>query len=327
MTLAIVLLAAGHGTRMNSKKQKILHTVGGKAMFLHVFEEAEEAADLRPVLVVAPGETGIHSLVRERAQYAEQPERLGTGHATMMAMYLLQGQSDQVLVTYGDMPLLRAETMAKLARTQADTGAALSMFTIDGPPQSTFGRVMRDDAGNVREIVEVAQARRMPDGDKIINVPELNVGVYCFEASFLWQNLPHLPLRQARSGQEYYLTDMVEIAVKQGRAVVAIKGQDPDEGLGAGTRAEMVQVERAFQRRTNNYWLENGVTLVDPDSTYIDDTVQIGQDTVIWPNSYLHGDTIIGQDCEIGPSVVLRDVTVSDGARVNPFTHQEGGIF
>ena len=130
MTLAIVLLAAGQGTRMLSKKQKILHEVGGKPMVTHVFDTAVSISDIPPVLVVGPGETGVQALFAERARYVVQPEQLGTGHATMMAQEMLQGQTTQVLVTYGDMPLLKAETLARLAQIQAETGAAIAMLSV-----------------------------------------------------------------------------------------------------------------------------------------------------------------------------------------------------
>jgi bifunctional UDP-N-acetylglucosamine pyrophosphorylase / glucosamine-1-phosphate N-acetyltransferase len=315
-TLAVILLAAGQGSRMNSKTQKILHEVGGKPMVLHVFEAAEAVANFPPVLVVGPGKAGVTDLVGERAQYATQDEQLGTGHATMMAEPLLNGRADQVIVTYGDMPLLRAQTLAYLAQTQAKTGAVAVMLSILGSPTSTFGRVVRDTHGRVVEIVEVAEARQRPNTADLLAIRELNAGVYCFAGDWLWQNIPNLPLRQARSGQEYYLTDMVGLAIEQGRLVEAITTDDADECLGAGTRAELVAVEKAFRRRANQHWLANGVTLIDPDSTYIDQDVQIGQDTVIWPNSYVQGTTVIGDDCIIGPNATLRNAHIGSRCRI-----------
>jgi bifunctional UDP-N-acetylglucosamine pyrophosphorylase/glucosamine-1-phosphate N-acetyltransferase len=312
MTLAIVLLAAGHGTRMQSKKQKILHEVGGKPMLLHVFEAVEQVADLPPVLVVGPGADGVRRLIGDRAVYVEQPEQLGTGHAARMAMPVLAGGADQVLVTYGDMPLLRAETMQRLARVQGETEAALSLLSVVGEISSTFGRVVRDETGAVVEVVEVAEARKRPDSDHYLHIRELNAGVYCFDATWLWQNIGDLPLRQARNDHEYYLTDMIELAVGQGLRVEAIVTEDTDECLGAGTRAELVSVEKAFRRRANNYWLGRGVTLVDPDTIYIDPDVVIGQDTVIWPNTYVQGQTTVGEDCILGPNAIIRNAQIGD---------------
>lgn len=339
--LAVILLAAGQGTRMKSKTQKILHEVGGKPMVMHIFEAAEAVADLPPVLVVGKGADGVQTLIGNRAHYAVQAEQMGTGHATMMAEALVKGQADQVIVSYGDMPLLRADTLSRLAQTQVKTGAAVVMLSVKGEFASTFGRVVRDRNGYVAEIVEVAEARLRPNTQELLAISELNVGVYCFDGAWLWQNIYDLPLRQARSGQEYYLTDMIELAVAQDRLVEAILTDDAAESLGAGTRAEMVAVERAFRQRANRRWLDSGVTLVEPASTFIDQDVIIGQDTVIWPNTYLQGAATIGTDCVVGPNTVVRNARIGnhcrleqvvvencvlvDGTIVNPFQHVVGG--
>lgn len=338
--LAVVILAAGQGTRMRSKKQKILHEVGGRPMVAHVFEAAASISDTRPVLVIGPGEEGTLALFGERAKYVVQPEQLGTGHATMMAEPLLRDRADQVLVTYGDMPLLRAETMSLLAKRQAETEAAVVMLTVLGDPDSSFGRVVRGKDSRVIEIVEVAEAKQRPERDTLLAIRELNAGVYCFDARWLWKNLPNLPLRQARTGSEYYLTDMVELAVSQGLGVEVIAVSDPDECLGAGTRNELLEVEKAFRMRANKYWLAHGVTLMDPDTTYIDQTVIIGQDAIIWPNTYLLGNTHIDEDCIIGPNALIRDAQIGKGCQivqavvenkclepgtmVDPFNHLKG---
>lgn len=314
--VAVVLLAAGKGTRMNSKKQKILHEVGGKPMVQHAFDAAATVATIPPVLVIAQDDDGVSDLLGDRASYVYQREQLGTGHATLMARELLRGRAEQVIVTYGDMPLLKAATLNQMAQTQAQTGSAIALLTVKGELTSAFGRVVRDEQGQVQEIVEVAEARHRPNTAEILSLTEHNVGVYCFEAEWLWDNLDKLPVRQARTGPEYYLTDMVGMAVKEERGVTAIMTDDATECLGAGTRAEMVEVERAFRARTVQKWLEAGVTIIDPTTTYIDAEVTIGLDTVIWPNSYLQGQTHIGEDCLIGPNVIIRQATVPAGSRV-----------
>ncbi|KAA3663924.1 MAG: bifunctional UDP-N-acetylglucosamine diphosphorylase/glucosamine-1-phosphate N-acetyltransferase GlmU [Chloroflexi bacterium] len=315
MTLAVVLLAAGKGKRMLSKTQKILHEVGGKPMVQHVFEAAVSVSEVPPILVVGPGETGVQDLLGDRADYALQPEALGTGHATQMAKGLANGRSDQLIVTYGDMPLLRATTMVQQAKLQAETGAAVVMLSVMAGPENTFGRVVRDENGRITEILELANARRRPNAAELVAIPEQNVGVYCFDADWLWQNIDNLPLRQARSGHEYYLTDMIEMAVQQGRLVESIVVEDADEALGAGTRKELVNVEKAFRRRANAHWLDNGVTLIDPNTIYIDPDVTIGQDTIIWPNTYLQGQTTIGEDCVIGPNSIIRNANIGSNCQ------------
>ena len=218
-----------------------------------------------------------------------------------------------MLVTYGDMPLLQAGSLAKLCgRTAAKQRCDCPAERV-GRRWLSFGEVVRAADGAVSEIVEVAEARQRANTAELLAIRELNAGVYCFEAGWLWDNLPRLPLRQARDGQEYYLTDMVGLAVAQGERVVATVGEDPDEFLGAGTRAELVAVEKAFRRRANRRWLESGVTLIDPETTYIDQQAIIGQDTVIWPNSYIQGHSCVGSDCVIGPNTILRDAQVGNG--------------
>ena len=336
--LAVVILAAGHGTRMNSKRQKLLHEVGGKPMIQHVFDTAVSTAQYPPVFVTGKGGDKLRDWFQEQAFYVKQTEKLGTGHATRMATDLLQGQSKQVAVLYGDMPLLKANTLAELAAKQAETGAAVIMLSVMGKPESAFGRVVRNAYGHVREIVEVAEARRRSNTTALLNIQEHNAGVYCFDAAFLWENLPHLPQHIARDGNiEYYLTDMIGLAVAQGRMVEAMTTDDADECLGAGTRAEMVPVEQAFRHRAVRYHQENGVTIMSPDSTFIDQGVEIGQDTVLWPNTFIQGKTMIGEDCVIGPNTIIRkatlgrgcrveqavveNVTLEDGKIVTPFTH------
>jgi bifunctional UDP-N-acetylglucosamine pyrophosphorylase/glucosamine-1-phosphate N-acetyltransferase len=255
-----------------------------------------------------------------------QPEQLGTGHAAQMATPILEGQSEQVLITYADMPLLRPQTLSQLAKRQQETGATIVMLTGLGPPASTFGRVVRGTDGRVLEIVEVAEARQRPNTNELLAIPELNIGVYCFDAAWLWANIPHLPLRQARGGQEYYLTDLVEMANEQGLVVEAIIEEDTEEVLGAGTRAELAAVEKAFRRRTAQHWLHNGVTLIDPDATYIDSDVVIGQDTIIWPNTFLQGATHIGEDCTIGPNTILRNTLVGNRCWIEQSVIEKGTI-
>ena len=285
-------------------------------MVLHAFLAAAAVANRRPVLIVGPGETGVPALISDRAEYVVQPEALGTGHATQMSADALRGRAEQVIVTYADMPLLRAETLRRLAAAQRENGAAVALLTVPGDATSAFGRVVRDERGGVVEIVEVAEALRRPDAAELLAIGELNAGVYCFDGDWLWANVGALPVREARRGREHYLTDLIEMAVGQGRPVVAVAADDPDEGLGAGTRAEMVEVERAFRRRVNSHWLACGVTLVEPDATYIGPDVTIGQDTVIWPNTFLQGTTTIGEACTIGPNAIVRDTQVGRGCRV-----------
>jgi bifunctional UDP-N-acetylglucosamine pyrophosphorylase/glucosamine-1-phosphate N-acetyltransferase len=258
----------------------------------------------------------VRKLIGDRATYVIQPRPMGTGHATRMAADALSGRAGQVIVTYGDMPLLRTETMRRLAETPRETNAAVVVLSAPGDPASSFGRMVRDAGGDLIEIVEVIEARQRPNAAELLAIREQNAGVCCFDGDWLWANIDQLPVRQGRGGEEYYLTDLVTMAVEQGRRAIALMADDPDEGLGAGTRAEIVSVERAFRRRVNGHWLANGVTLEEPDATYIGPDVCIGRDTVIRPNTFLEGRTTIGEECVIGPNAIVRDAVVGDRCRI-----------
>ncbi len=339
-TLAVVILAAGHGSRMKSTKNKVLHEVGGSPMVELALESSAAVSDLSPIVVIGPQDNDIRSLLGDRATYVEQSRQMGTGHATMMAAEALRGRSEQVLVTYADMPLLRPSTMEQLAKRQRNSKASVAILSVEGDSASSFGRVVRNSDGQVTEILEVAEAKLRENAEELLQNRELNAGVYCFESELLWANLPKLPLRQARDGEEYYLTDMIGLAVSQGKLVEAIVVDDPDECLGAGTRKELAVVEKAFRRRVNDYWMENGITIVNPEVTYIDAKVTIGKDTIIWPNSHLKGSTTIGEACLIGPNAVIRDARIGNNCRieqavvenviidahtiVEPFSHMRG---
>jgi bifunctional UDP-N-acetylglucosamine pyrophosphorylase/glucosamine-1-phosphate N-acetyltransferase len=339
-TLGLVILAAGHGTRMNSNKNKVLHEIGGRPMVAYIFESALTASDYPPLVVVSPSDEDIRDLLEDTARFAVQQQQMGTGHATLMAKPELQGKCDQVLVIYADMPLLRPETMIQLAKEQESSGAVIVMLTVMGDTSSSFGRVVRDARGEVAEIVEVAEAKQRPDVEELLQIHELNAGVYCFASDWLWENIDRLPLRQARTNEEYYLTDMVGIAAGDGKTVKGVVVQDTDECLGAGTRQELAVVEKALRTRVNKQWMASGVTMIDPEASYIETTASIGRDTVIWPNTYILGTSVIGESCKIGPNTIIRDaqigrdchieqatierVSVEDGTVVEPYSHLHG---
>lgn len=329
MRLSAVILAAGQGTRMKSALPKVLHQLGGKPLVLYAVETATRVTGASPVLVVGHGADQVRAALGNRVRYASQPQQLGTGHAVLQARELLAGQADAVLVTYADMPLLTEQTLRELVESHRASGAVLTMLTVVADDPRGFGRVVRKEDGSVQAVVEEASAT-----PEQLAIRELNAGVYCFDAPWLWQSLPGLPLSPKG---EYYLTDMVGLAVQQGRKVTAVSSRDPDELMGINTRVHLAEAEQFLRRRINRRWMEAGVTLLDPETTYIEPTVVIGQDTTIFPNSHLRGDTVIGRDCRIGPSSVIEDSHLGDrvvvlmsvlessvieaGRTVGPFTH------
>ena len=310
MSLAIVILAAGKGTRFKSPTPKILHTLGGKPLLQYTLDVAARLAETPPVVVVGP-ETAdaICAWAGERARYVLQSERLGTGHAVAQARPLLEGQADHVLVLYGDMPLLRAETLNRLSQHHAESDAAVTLLTVQRDDPRGFGRIVRDTAGHVYAIVEEAEAT-----PEIAAIRDLNTGVYIFDASFLWEHLPRLQPSPHKG--EYYLTDLIGMAAEEGHTVDGLLIEDDSEALGINTRVDLAVAAAALRRRINEHWMLAGVTITDPASTYIESEVTLGRDTVVLPNTHLRGQTAIGEECEIGPNTIIADCTIGNRCRV-----------
>jgi len=308
MKTASVILAAGQGTRMRSRLPKVLHLLLGQPMVFYSIAAAREAADSTPVVVVGHGEDSVRDAVGKGARFALQEEQLGTGHAVQSVAPLLKGQADCILVTTADMPLLTADTLEGLIQAQRVHDGPISMLTVIADDPRGFGRVVRDDQGQVRAVVEEAQASLQQ-----LEIRELNASVYCFEAQWLWENLDRIPLSPKG---EYYLTDLVAIAVEQGRNVQAIVTDDPGEVIGVNNRVHLADAEAILRDRINRQWMLAGVTLVDPRTTYIEPSVVIGPDTTIWPNTYILGSSVVGESCALGPNTIIRDTHVGDSCEI-----------
>jgi bifunctional UDP-N-acetylglucosamine pyrophosphorylase / glucosamine-1-phosphate N-acetyltransferase len=313
--IATIILAAGKGTRMKSNKAKFLHDVGGKPMVVRSVETAEQLAGERPVVVIGHEGEAVQALLGDRVQFATQTELLGTGHAVMQAMPLLRGKADLVVVYYSDMPLLRTETLKRLITAQLNNPGVITLLTMIYDDPRGFGRIIRRTDGSVVDIVEERECT--PDQFKI---KELNAGVYCFNADWLWDNLSTL---RTRSNGEYYLTDMIPIAAAEGLPNVGIVNDDLDEVIGINTRVHLAEAEAALRRRVNQYWMQEGVTILDPQTTYIHEQVIIGTDTVILPNTHLQGATHIGADCIIGPNSVIVDSVIGDECQIKASVVEE----
>ncbi|HRJ41666.1 MAG: bifunctional UDP-N-acetylglucosamine diphosphorylase/glucosamine-1-phosphate N-acetyltransferase GlmU [Caldilineaceae bacterium] len=311
MTTATVILAAGFGTRMKSELPKVLHPLAGRPLVEWVVRTGESIGDRRPVVVVGHGKEQVQALLGERVEYAEQKDLLGTGHAVMQATPFLIGQADRVVVLYSDMPLLREATLQQLLelyqQNEPQGDLAVAMLTIVRDDPQGFGRVVRDGAGQIQSIVEELDCS---PAQKLIR--ELNPGIYCFNGAWLWENLPKL--KQSPKG-EYYLTDMIEIATSQGQRVVGMQAPLEDV-FGINDRIHLAVAATALRQRINQAHMGAGVTIVDPATTYIEATVEIGQDTTIYPGCHLKGKTVIGRGCQIGPNSQIEESLIGDDCRV-----------
>ena len=314
MKITAVILAAGQGTRMRSAIPKVLHPLLGKPMVWYSVEAAHQATRQKPCLVIGHGAQAVRQEIGEAADFVLQEPQMGTGHAMQQAEAYLRGQTDFVLAMTADMALFTMETYQRLLTAHQERYALdplscpITLLSVISQEGRGFGHVVRSPGGEVQAVIEEAQAS--PD---VLALPELNTSVYCFTAEWLWNALPRIPLSPKG---EYYLTDLVGLAVADGYTVQGVSVNDPSEAVGINTRVHLAEAEAILRRRINQAWMNAGVSMIDPNTTYIEPDVVIGQDTVIWPNTYLHGSTRIGTNCTIGPNSILRDTQIGDRCRV-----------
>ena len=324
MKTSVVLLAAGLGTRMKSSLPKVLHPIAGKPMIWHILEAVKTIANEKPVVVIGHGAEQVSQFLEGKAEMIRQEPLLGTAHAVIQAESLVKGKTDQVLVCYADMPLLRAETFQHLMDVQQKNKGPMTILTVISHDPRGFGRILRKQDKSVQAIVEETAA----SSDQL-SIKELNVGCYCFNSEWLWGAL-HRIQKNAEKG-EYYLTDIVGLAVADNLPVQAVTLEDSQEAIGINSRVHLAEVEAAMRSRINHAHMVNGVTLVDPASTYVDTGVMIGEDTTILPNTFLQGEVRIGKNCVIGPNTIIKDsiidaecsilASVLEGARVEEHVH------
>jgi len=301
MTLSVVILAAGQGTRMKSALPKVLHPLGGRPLVQYSVDTARTVSGHAPVLVIGHGGDQVRAALGDQCDYVVQAEQLGTAHAVLQARDLLAPRGGRVLVCYADMPLIPADSLQAIAQSPS----TVAMLTVTVPEPRGFGRIARNAAGEVVAIVEEDQAT--PEQKTI---RELNPGVYCFEADFLWRELPRLPVSPRG---EYFLTDLIAIAVQQGHRVETVALARPEDAIGINNRVHLAEAEAILRRQINQRWLEAGVTMIDPTTVYIESSVTLSPDTVLQPNVQLVGQTIIGSGCEIGPNTFVRNSEIGDG--------------
>jgi bifunctional UDP-N-acetylglucosamine pyrophosphorylase/glucosamine-1-phosphate N-acetyltransferase len=334
MRLAIVIMAAGKGTRLKSKRPKVLHEIGGKALLRHVIASASQIVSPPDIFVVIGHEAArVENAVKDTGiKFVHQTEQRGTGHAIQVAEPAIRDY-DSVLVLSGDVPLLKPETIARLRDFHFEQRAAMTILTAAPADPTGYGRVLRKktDSPEVTAIVE--QRALTPEQQ---SVREINSGIYAFQTAPLFAHINELTTENAH--REYYLTDLAKLLVKAGERVVALEAAQPVEVLGANTIAEMMDLDRELRIETARKLMANGVTILRPDTTVIDSTVEVGADTVIEPFVQLLGTTKIGEDCRIRSysvienstlannvlvrqGCVILDARIEPGALIGPFSH------
>ena len=307
--LVAVILAAGKGTRMKSKLPKVLHKIGGKPMLQHVLDAADAAGAARKVVVVGHEAELVEAMVGEQAQMALQAEQLGTGHAVMQTEAVLKDFCGTVMIICGDTPLLEAAELKKFYEGHVASQAAATVLTAFMDDPAGYGRIIRDADGNVLGIVE--------EKDAVLEqkaIKEINTGIYCVEAPLLFEVLATLTCDKAQG--EYYLTDVLAKLNAMGKNVGGVATADSDMIMGINSRRQLAEAENIMRQRILNKLMDDGVTIMDPASTFIEKGVEIGQDTVIYPYTWLEGTTKIGEDCQIGPNVRLTNVRIGNTAEL-----------
>lgn len=311
--LATIILAAGKGTRMKSRLPKVLHQVCGKPMVDHVLDAAAALGANKQVVVIGFGGEEVQAALGDRCMYAWQTEQLGTGHAVLQTTALFSDYQGTIMVLCGDTPLLTKELLQGLLDKHRSSQNAATILTAQLADPTGYGRIIRSTEGFVNKIVEQKDANA-----EELAAREINTGIYCFESKEMFSALGRITADNAQG--EYYLTDVIGLLVQDGKRVGAHIANDPDETMGVNSRTQLAEAEVILRDRIRVAWMEAGVTLMDPATTYIDTEVVIEPDTVIYPQTWLEGKTVIGRDCIIGPQVHLADTMVGENVHLH-FTH------
>ncbi|WP_101847146.1 bifunctional UDP-N-acetylglucosamine diphosphorylase/glucosamine-1-phosphate N-acetyltransferase GlmU [Halobacillus sp. Marseille-P3879] len=325
-----VVLAAGQGTRMKSKLYKVLHPVCGKPMVQHVVDQLNKLDLKELITVVGFGAENVQDQLGDKSHYVIQKEQLGTGHAVQQAEDILADKEGVTIVACGDTPLLTEETLQNMVDHHVDTDAKATILTAHAEDPSGYGRVIRGGNGQVERIVEQKDASKDEQA-----VQEINTGTYCFDNKLLFESLRNVSNDNAQG--EYYLPDVIEILKGQGEVISAYQTSDFSESLGVNDRVALSKAEKMMKQRINEGHMRNGVSIIDPDHTYIGPDVTFGQDVIVYPGSVIDGSSHIGDDAVVGPHSTITDCLVGEasvlkqsvaanskiGARVQvgPFAH------
>lgn len=309
MTTTAIILAAGSGTRMKSERSKVVHEVLGKPLIRWVVDAARAAGCDQIICVLGHGREMVEPLVEKDTTIVVQLEQKGTADAVAVCRNAVDESARSVLVLNGDCPLITPDTLSSLVRAREESNAGVAVLTMEAPNPHGYGRIIRDSSGMVERIVEQKDCDELQDA-----ITECNSGFYCFDATMLFDALARVDSNNSQN--EFYLTDVVQIARSDARAAIGLKASDVDECLGVNTRIQLAEATKIIQRRINYAHMLAGVTIIDPEQAWIGPEVELEQDVEIWPQTMLEGSTRVGRGTLLGPNTRLRDTIVGQYCKV-----------
>jgi bifunctional UDP-N-acetylglucosamine pyrophosphorylase/glucosamine-1-phosphate N-acetyltransferase len=309
MSLKAIILAAGKGTRMKSEKLKVLHEVAGKPIVNYVIDTVEKLNIEEILLVIGHQSEKIKNVTNyKNITYIVQEPQLGTGHAVMEAEKKInRSENHTIIVLAGDCPLIEKDTLTNLLAIHKESNAVATILTTKMDQPGSYGRILRGKMGTVVGIKEAKDCTA-----EELKIEEINTGIYCFESEMLFAALKKINTNNAQ--KEYYLTDVIHILKNQGDNVAAYCTKNANEAIGINTRMDLAKINKIIYEQTNLLLMQNGVTIIDPNSTFIDSTVKIGRDTIIYPFTMIQGTSQIGKDCVIGPNTYINNKNIADNS-------------
>jgi bifunctional UDP-N-acetylglucosamine pyrophosphorylase/glucosamine-1-phosphate N-acetyltransferase len=332
--LAVVIMAAGKGTRMKSKLPKVMHKIAGKSLIEHVLDAVSQVGAERPVVILGHGRETVGKLISDRCQIAVQAEQLGTGHAIIQALPYLD-EKDDVIILSGDQPLLMPDTLRELIRLHREHKATATVLTAMLNEPYGYGRIIK----NGQELERIVEEKDAAPEER--EIKEINTGTYCFKVHELKEALSQITPKNAQG--EYYLTDVFNIFLTKGAKVLIHCTLDSDEALGINSRSQLAEAEKICYERVRQHWMNEGVTIVDPASTFIDADVKLAPDVCLLPFTILKSKTEIREDAVIGPQVLIescicgegceinytvaREAVISEGCKVGPYAYLRPGTY
>ena len=316
MKFKALILAAGKGTRMKSEILKVAHNIAGTPIVNYVINTVLNLGAEEAILIIGHQANLIKKITKHpQVTYALQKEQLGTGHAVMQTKSLLNlNENETLIILAGDCPLIKQETIENLLAIHKESNASGTILTTKMPEPATYGRILRGKMGTVTGIKEAKDCSK-----KELSIQEINTGIYCFQSQQLFKALQNT--NNTNKQNEYYLTDVIHILKQQGEHIEAYCTPDHNQAIGINTRMDLAKINQIIYKQNNLHFMQEGVTIIDPQTTFIDSTVKIGHDTIIYPYTMIEGNSQIGTNCIIKPHTYINNGKIKNNQEIPPFSH------